>query len=225
MNYYLHNMGYDKPINFREIVLWQYHRNCVWLRDTNFDKLSLTSYKLWLPDLECYENELQAEKCRLQKYKSELDSLTDARIQELYAEEISKIECLHQCNNSYHVDEIAKIKRCTDEYNKSLQKWLAIPNTPKYLTDALVDIYETAIEDMAEHERDEVEAVKNMHSKTIPNYEDFKKQIINHYKGMVEFSKNQVLSKTNTVKIVKQNISDIKQLFAWLDSIEKENNK
>jgi hypothetical protein len=225
MNYLLHNLGYDKPVNFREIVLRQYHSNCVWLRDTYFHQLSMTSYKPWLPDLEYYENSLRAEKRRLQEHKRQLAGLTEEKLQKMYEQEVNTIESLRKCKNTYHVDEIAKIKRCTDEYNKHLQKWLSLPNTPKYLNSALIDIYETAIKDMAEHDKSEDEAMKRIRSRSIPTYEDFKNNTISRIKNEIDFCKEQVASKTRAVKMVKDKIADVKQIFAWLDEVEKEENK
>lgn len=223
MNYLLHNLGYDKPVNFREIVLRQYHQHCPWLRDTYFDRLDLYDYEKWLPDLEYYKKELQEAKSRLKKYQYEMVNFTEEKLQEMYALEVHKVKMLNQCHSSYHMDMVNEIKRCTDEYNKPLQRWLALPNAPKYLTDELIDIYATAINDMEEHLRDEIKAVERMHNEVVPDYKDFKRQTKDNILDMIKFCENQVSDRKRLIKLVKEEVAEVKQIFAWLDSIEEDN--
>lgn len=223
MNYYLHNMGYDKPINFREIVLRTYKNHCIWLRDTYFDRLDLYNYEKWLPDIQYEYNCLKNEQMHLAKNQEELDSLTDEKLQEMYAEKVSSIEVLHNCNHSYHMDLAEEIKRCTDEYDKQLRKWLEIPNTPQWLTADLIDIYDTAIKDLQGHNDADNKSVERMHNEPIPTFEEFKTEIIDQLEYSITFQKAQIESRKRSIKIVEQEISDVKQLFAWLNEIEKEN--
>ena len=222
MNYLLHNMGYDKPINFREIVLRVYKDRCMWLRDTYFDRLNPYFYEQWLPNIKYQYESLERDQECLKKAQNELCSLTDEKLQEMYAKEVSKIETLHNCHHSYHMDEVVKISRCTDQFYDSLEKWLAIPNTPPWLTKGLFDIYDTAISDLREHKEAEYKAVEQMHNTPIPTFEDFKSETINRIKSNIEFYKKQINDQKKNIKIVEQQIAEVKQLFAWLDEIEEE---
>ncbi len=222
MNYLLHNLGYDKPVNFREIVLRTYHKRCVWLRDICFDRLDLYNYEKWLPDIQYYYNLLLDKESHLEKSQNELASLTDDKLQEMYLKKVSDIQVLHNCHHSYHMDLAVDIKRCTDEYDKYLRKWLDIPNTPKWLTADLIDIYDCAMRDLEEHNDEDKKTVERMHKEVIPTFEDFKTKIINHLESSIEFQKDQIKSLKKTIKIVKQEIADVKQIFAWLDEVESE---
>lgn len=223
MNYLLHNLGYDKPVNFREIVLRQYHSHCGWLRDTYFDRLDLYNYEKWLPNIQYEYDQLKREQQLLDRDKNELSSLTDEKLQEMYAEEVSKIETLHNCNHSYHMDLAVDIKRCTDEYYKSLKKWFDIAMAPKWLNEELLDIYSTAMKDLEEHHTEDIKAIERMHRESIPTFEDFKTETIERLEYNVKFQKGRIDSRKRAIKIVEQEIADVKQLFAWLDEIEKEN--
>jgi hypothetical protein len=222
MNYLLHNLGYDKPVNFREIVLRQYHGHCIWLRDKYFDRLDLYNYEAWLPNIQYEYSALQSEQKLLEKVQNELASLTEEKLQEMYSKEVSKIETLHNCHHSYHVDVAADISRCTDEYYKSLQKWLNIPSTPNWLTNELVDIYDTAMKDLDEHNEDDRKSVDRMHNTPVPTYEEFKSETIAQLEYNVKFQKDRIDSRKRNIKIVEQHIEEIKSLFAWLDEIEQE---
>ena len=222
MNYLLHNLGYDKPVNFREIVLRTYHNHCIWLRDTYFNRLDLYNYEKWLPNIQYEHDELKREQEWLKKYQDELLSLTDEKLQEMYSKKVSDIEVLHNCHHSYHFDSAATIKHCTDEYDKYLQKWLDIPNTPRWLTADLIDIYDCAMRDLKEHECEDGKSVERMHNEPIPTFEDFKAETIERLKYNINFQKARITSRKNSIKIVEQQIADVKQLFAWLDEIEKE---
>lgn len=223
MNYLLHNLGYDKPVNFREIVLRTYKSHCMWLRDTYLDRLDLYNYESWLPNIQYFYDELERERERLKKYQNELLLLTDEKLQEMYEKKVSDIEVLHNCNHSYHMDLADDIKRCTDEYDKYLRKWLEIPNTPKWLTADLIDIYDTATRDLNGHLNDDIESVKSMHNEPIPTFENFKAETINRLEYNINFQKDRIASQKRNIKIVEKDIADIKQLFAWLDEIEEEN--
>ena len=223
MNYYLHNMGYDKPINFREIVLRTYKSHCMWLRDTYFDRLDLYNYESWLPNIQYYYDELKREQECLKKYQNELLLLTDEKLQEMYEKKVESIQVLHNCDHSYHMDLADDIKRCTDEYDKYLRKWLEIPNTPKWLTADLIDIYDTATRDLNEHLNDDIKSVKRMHNELIPTFEDFKAETVNRLEYNITFQKDRIAAQKKNIKIVEKDMADVKQLFAWLDEMEKEN--
>lgn len=225
MNYLLHNLGYDKPINFREIVLRTYHHNCIWLRDTYFDRLDLYNYEKWLPNIQYEYNELEREQQLLKRDQDKLSSLTDEKLQEMYSEKVDSIKVLHNCDHSYHIDIAAQIKSCTDEYDKHLRKWLEIPNTPKWLTAELIDIYDCAMKDLQEHNNEETKSVERMHNEPIPTFEEFKAETLDHLQYNITFQKSRIESRKRSIKIVEQQIADVKQLFAWLDEIEEENTK
>ncbi len=222
MNYYLHNVGYDKPINFREIVLRAYKDHCMWLRDTYFDRLDPYNYEAWLPNIQYEYNELERERECLKKYQNELLLLTDKKLQEMYAEKVESIKVLHNCHHSYHMDIADDIKRCTDEYDKYLRRWLEIPNTPKWLTAGLIDIYDCAIRDLNQHLSEDIESVKRMHNEPIPTFEDFKAETIGRLEYNIKFQKDRIDSRKRNIKIVEKDIADVKQLFAWLDAMEHE---
>lgn len=223
MNYYLHNMGYDKPVNFREIVLRTYKNHCMWLRDTYFDRLDLYNYEAWLPNIQYYYDELKRERACLKKYQNELLLLTDEKLQEMYAEKVESIEVLHNCNHSYHMDLAVDISRCADEYDKYLRKWLEIPNTPKWLTADLIDIYDTAMRDLREHNDEDIKSVERMHNEPIPTFENFKAETISRLEYNINFQKDRIESQKRNIKIVEKDMADVKQLFAWLDEIDREN--
>ena len=166
---------------------------------------------------------LRDEKTRLKKYQDELVGLTEEKLQEMYAKEVDKVKVLNNCNRSYHADVAEQIKQCTAEYNKYLQKWLSVSDAPKHFNDVLIDIYTTAINDMEEHLSDEAKAVERMHNEAFPTYKDFKRQTKDNILDMIKFCENQVESKKRSIKLVKKDIAEVKQLFAWLDAIEKEN--
>jgi hypothetical protein len=216
-------MGYDKPINFREIVLRTYKNRCMWLRDTYFDRLDQYNYESWLPNIQYYYDALERERECLKKYQNELLLLTDETLQEMYAEKVESIKVLHNCNHSYHMDLAADISRCTDEYDKYLRKWLEIPNTPKWLTADLVDIYDCAMRDLREHNEEDIKSVERMHKEPIPTFENFKAETIARLEYNINFQKDRIESRKRNIKIVEKDMADVKQLFAWLDEIEKEN--
>ena len=224
MNYLLHNLGYDKPVNFRYIVLSTYKNHCIWLRDTYMDRLDLYNYEAWLPNIKYEYNALKREQECFDRDQAKLISLTDEKLQEMYAKKVADIKVLHNCNHSYHMDSAAEIKRCTDAYDKSLRKWLEIPNTPKWLTADLIDIYDTAIKDLQEHNDEDVKSVERMHNEPIPTFEEFKNETIDHLIYNIKFQKAQIESRKRSIEIVEQQIADVKQLFAWLDEIENEEN-
>lgn len=224
MNYLLHNMGYDKPINFREIVLRMYHKNCIWLRDTNFSRLDLYNYEEWLPDIQYEYRQLNAAQERVTKTQNELASLTDDKLQAMYELEVEKIKSLHRCEHSYHVDMAESANKCAYAYNKHLKKWLDLPDTPKWLTNELVDIYDTAMRDVREHQEEDSKAVERMHDTPTPTFEQFKIDTIERIKSHIEFNKDRVKDAKKAIKIIQKEIEDVKQIFAWLDEIEQEEN-
>ena len=224
MNYLLHNLGYDKPVNFRYIVLTTYKNHCMWLRDSYIDRLGLYDYTKWIPDIEYEKRMFKMEKEQYKKTKEELASLTDEKLQKLYEQEVDKVKSLNECNNSYHSDIVADIKSCIGAYSESLQKWIETSNAPLWLNTELVDIYDTAVKDMEEHERENIKSIERMHNEPIPTFEDFKRRIVERLEWSVERNKDQVAARRRCIKIVERQIEEVKQLFAWLDTIEKKEN-
>ncbi len=222
MNYYLHNVGYDKPIDFRRMVLQAYKYHCAWLRDDYIDRLGLYDYTKWLPNIGYEQSNLKFAKKAYKKVKLELTALTKEKLQDMYAEELKKYEVLRNSQNSYHADIAAKIKRCAAEYRTHLDKWLTIPNTPNWLTGDLIDIYDTAIIDMNEHEADNIKAIENMHSKTPPTFEEFANQEFMRIESNISFYSERIKSAKRAIKENEKRCEEVKQLFAWLDSIEQE---
>lgn len=226
MNYLLHNLGYDNPIDFRRIVLQAYKYRCAWLRDDQIDRLGLYDYTRWLPKV-CYEqSNLEFAKKAYKKAKLELTALTNLRLKALYEEELKKYEVMHNSQNSYYADLAAKAKRSAEEYRTYLDKWLAIPDTPNWLTGDLIDIYDTAIKDIKDIETDNIKAVERMHNQKPPTFEEFKERELMRLESNISFYANKIKSAKRAIKLIEQECEETKQIFAWLDSIEqKETNK
>lgn len=220
MNYYLHNVGYDNPIDFRRIVLQTYKARCVWLRDDRIDRLGLYDCTKWMPNISYEKSNLEYAKKSYKKVKLELAALTDEKLQKLYVEELCKYEVLHNSINSYYADMAAKAKHCAEEYRTYLDKWLAIPDTPNWLTGDLIDIYNTAIEDAKENETNNIEAVKRMHSQTPPTFEEFADQELKRLENSISFHADRIKSAKHAIKEIKRRQEEVKQLFAWLDQID-----
>jgi hypothetical protein len=123
------------------------------------------------------------------------------------------------------MDLAVDISRCTDEYDKYLRKWLEIPNTPKWLTADLIDIYDTAMKDLREHNDEDIKSVKRMHNEPIPTFENFKAETIARLEYNINFQKDRIESQKKNIKIVEKDMADVKQLFAWLDEIDLEENE
>lgn len=225
MNYLLHNYGYDNPINFRRIVLEAYKSRCMWLRDDYIDHLSLYDYTKWLPSTSYEESNLKFAKERYKKAKLELAALTNLRLKTLYEEELKKYEVMHNGTNSYHADMAAKARRSAAEYRTHLDKWLAIPGTPNWLTGDLIDIYDTAIKDAKENEADNRKAVERMHTKTPPTFEEFADQEFKRLENSISFHADRIKSAKRAIKEIEKRREEVKQLFAWLDQIEQEETK
>ena len=212
MNYYLHNVGYDKPINFRRIVLEAYKSRCMWLRDDYLDHLGLYDYTKWLPDMSYEESNLKLSKERYKECKLELAALSKVKLQEMYEEELKKYEVMHNSDNSYHADFAAKARRSAEEYRTHLDKWLAIPDTPNWLAGDLIDIYDTAIKD--------AEDVERMHSKTPPTFKKFADKELKRLKKSISFHAYRIKSAKRTIKEIEKRREEVKQIFAWLDQID-----
>lgn len=225
MNYYLHNLGYDKPINFRRIVLEAYKSRCMWLRDDYIDHLGLYDYTKWIPDMSYEQLNLERAKESYKKAKLELAALTNIRLKVLYEEEIKKYEVLHNSTNSYYADFAAKARRSAAEYRTHLDKWLAIPDTPNWLNGHLIDIYDTAIKDAEENEADNLKAVERMHSKTPPTFEEFADQELKRLKNSISFSADRITSAKRAINEIEKRREEVKQIFAWLDKIEQEESR
>ena len=222
MNYYLHNHGYDNPIDFRRIVLQAYKNHCMWLRDDYLDHLGLYDYTKWLPDTRYEQSNLKHAKESYKKYKLELAALTNLRLKTLYEEELEKYEVLHNSQNSYYADQAAKAKRSATEYRVHLDKWLAIPGTPNWLAGDLIDIYDTAMKDAKENESKNVKAVEHMHSKTPPTFEEFADQELMRLESNISFYADRIKSAKRAIKETEKRQEEVKQIFAWLDQIEKD---
>lgn len=95
MNYLLHNLGYDNPIDFRRIVLYTYKGRCMWLRDTRLDSLGLYDYTKWLPDIKYEQSNLERAKKSYKEAKIALAALTEERLRTYFEEELCKYEVLH----------------------------------------------------------------------------------------------------------------------------------
>lgn len=223
MNYLLHNLGYDNPINFRYIVLSTYKNYCAWLRDDYLDRLGLYDYTKWLPNTSYEQSNLDRAKESYKKAKLELSTLTKVKLQNLYSEELRKYEVLHNSTDSHYTNMATKAKRCASEYRTHLDKWLAIPGTPKWLADDLIDIYSTAIKDANENETKNVKAVERMHSKTPPTFEEFADQELMRIESNISFCADRIKSAKRAIKESEKRREEVKQIFAWLDQIEKEN--
>ena len=222
MNYYLHNVGYDNPINFRRIVLEAYKSRCVWLRDDYIDHLGLYDYAKWLPNTNYEESNLKFSQEAYKKAKLELAALNKIKLQEMYEEELEKYEVMHNSTNSYYADCAAKARRSAAEYRTHLDKWLTIPGTPNWLAGDLIDIYDTAIKDAEDNEADNIKAVERMHSKTPPTFEEFADQEFKRLENSISFHADRIKSAKRAIKEIEKRCEEVKQIFAWLDQIEKE---
>lgn len=224
MNYYLHNIGYDSPINFRRIVLEAYKSHCMWLRDEYLDHLGLYDCTKWLPNTNYEESNLKFSQERYKEAKLELAAINKEKLQSMYEEELKKYEVMNNSTNSYHADMAAKARRSAEEYRTHLDKWLAIPDTPNWLAGDLIDIYDTAIKDAKEHEADNIQAVERMHSKTPPTFEEFTDQELKRLENSISFHADRIKSAKRAIKEIEKRREEVKQIFAWLDEIEQEGN-
>ena len=222
MNYLLHNLGYDEPINFRRIVLQTYKNHCVWLRDDYIDHLGLYDRTKWLPSTNYEESNLKFSQEAYKKASLELAALTKLKLKELYEEELKKYEVLHNSDNSYYADFAAKARRSAAEYRAHLEKWLAIPDTPNWLAGDLIEIYDTAIKDAKDNEADNAKAVERMHSKTPPTFEEFSDQEFKRLENSISFHADRIKSAKRAIKEIEKRREEVKQIFAWLDQIEQE---
>jgi hypothetical protein len=220
MNYYLHNVGYDKPIDFRRMVLQAYKNRCVWLRDFQIDRLGLYDYAKWLPNPAYEQSNLDNAKKAYKKIKTELASISKEKLQKLYAEELCKYEVLHNSENSYYAEMASKAKHCAEKYHVYLNKWLEIPDTPNWLNEELIDIYDTAIKDAKENEVENAKAVKRMHSKVPPTFEEFSEQELQRIESNISFYADKIKSTKRAIKENEKQCEEVKQIFAWLDQID-----
>lgn len=222
MNYYLHNNGYDNPINFRRIVLEAYKNHCMWLRDDYLDRLGLYDCAKWLPDTRYEESNLKHSQEAYKKAKLELAAISKAKLQEMYEEELEKYEVMHNCQNSYYSDSASKARRSAAEYRTHLDRWLAIPDTPNWLAGDLIDIYDTAIKDAEDNEAGNAKAVERMHNQTPPTFEEFVDQEYKRLENSIAFHADRIKSAKRAIKEIEKRREEVKQIFAWLDAMEKE---
>lgn len=225
MNYLLHNLGYDKPVDFRYIVLSAYKSRCMWLRDDYIDHLGLYDYTKWLPDMSYEQSNLKNAKESYKKAKLELAALASIKLKALYEEELKKYEVMCNRTNSCYADFAAKARRSAAEYRTHLDKWLAIPDTPNWLTGDLIDIYDTAIKDAKENEASNRKVVERMHSKTPPTFEEFTDQELMRLESNISFYADRIKSAKRAIKEIEKRREEVKQIFSWLDEIEQEETK
>ena len=222
MNYLLHNIGYDNPINFRRIVLEAYKSRCMWLRDDYIDHLGFYDYAKWLPSIGYEESNLKFSQEAYKKAKLELAALNKTKLQEMYEEELEKYEVMHNCQNSYYADFAAKARRSAAEYRTHLDKWLAIPDTPNWLAGDLIEIYDTAIKDAEDNDADNLKAIERMRIKTPPTFEEFANQELKRLENSISFHADRIKSAKRAIKEIEKRCEEVKQIFAWLDEIERE---
>ena len=224
MNYLLHNLGYDNPVNFRYIVLSTYKSRCMWLRDNYLDNLGLYDYTKWLPDASYEQSNLKFAQKSYKKAKLKLSSLTEKELRSAYDEELQRYEVLHNSEHSYHSDIAKKIKHCVREYKTHLNAWLSIPDTPNWLAGDLIDIYDTAVRDMEEHEAEDIKSVERMHAQTPPSFEEFRETELKHLESIISLYADRIKSAKRALKDIEREREEVKQIFAWLDQIEQKGN-
>ena len=117
-NYLLHNLGYDKPINFRYIVLDTLKRYgiCQHIRDYSTGQLGLTDVNKWLEYTGYYEDKINRSKEQLKEYKATLKQIADgdeSYVQKEYERLLSNAKSYRSSQHSWNIDEANKIDKCT----------------------------------------------------------------------------------------------------------------
>jgi hypothetical protein len=197
----------------------------MWLRDYYLDSLGLYDYTKWLPDASYEKSSLKFAQQSYKEAKLKLASLTEEQLRAAYDEELCKYEVLHNSKSSYHSDIAKKIKRCVEEYKTHLNAWFAISDTPNWLTGDLIEIYDTAVRDMENHEADDIKAVECMHAQTPPTFEEFRENELKRLESTISLSADRIKSAKRAIKDVERKCEEVKQIFAWLDQIEQEESK
>lgn len=227
-NYLLHNLGYDKPINFRYIVLDTLKRYgiCQHLRDYSTDYCGLTDVNKWLESTDYYEDKIKRSKEKLKEYKATLKQIADGDescIQKDYERLLSNARSYRSSQHSWNIDEANTIDECAKEYFKYLSQF----NLPvsgelgKNLNNSLWEVYNTAILDRDEHLEEDKKLVERMHQAKDPVYEDVKVEVIDRLKGYVKWQENEIKSAKECIKRIKENNEIIKDIFYELDLVEK----
>ena len=227
-NYLLHNLGYDKPINFRYIVLDTLKRYgiCQHVRDYSTGQLGLTDVNKWLESTEYYENKIKRSKEMLKEYKATLKQIEagdESYIQAEYEKLLSNAKSLRSSEHSYHIDYANKISKCAEEYYKYLSQF-HLPvygELGKNLRSSLCEIYNTAILDRDECLENDKKSVEQMHQAKDPIYEDVKVEVIDRLKGYIEWQEREIKGAKECIKRIKENNEIIKDIFHELDLVEK----
>lgn len=200
MDYCLHNyFNYDiNNYDFRRVVLYalRNHICCLHLRDKSFSELSLYDVNSWLADTTRDSEDIAATKVQLEQAIANKNAVTEETLQAAYQQEVSKVESLRQCKNSYHNDTVKKISKCAKVYRHDLDLFLEQDDEAYSLLtveDLLEDIYSTAIKDANYHSQENLDAVVKMHQTPLISYEEFcinyKKQLddfIDLYRGKIK---------------------------------------
>ena len=227
-NYLLHNLGYDKPINFRYIVLDTLKRYgiCQHIRDYSTNQLGLTDVNKWLETTDYHEDKIQKSKERLKEYKTILKNIEDgdeSYIQAEYEKLLSNAKSLRSSKHSYHIDQANKISKCAEEYYQYLSQW-KMPSggeLGKNVTNVLWDIYHTAIYDRDEHLEEDKKSVEIMRRVKDPIYEDVKAEVIDRLKNYVKWQEDEINSAKECIKRIEKNNEIIKDIFYELDLVDK----
>lgn len=227
-NYLLHNLGYDKPIDFRYIVLDTLKRYgiCQHIRDYSTSQLSLTDVNKWLESTDYYEDKIKRSKENLKEYKAQLKQIEngdETYIQAEYEKLLSNAKTLRSSEHSYYIDQANKISKCAEEYYKYLSQW-KMPcggELGKNLTNALWDIYHTAIYDRDECLEDDKKSIESMHQTKDPIYEDVRAEVIDRLKGYIRWQEDEIKSAKECIKRIEKNNEIIKDIFYELDLVDK----
>lgn len=227
-NYLLHNLGYDKPINFRYIVLDTLKRYgiCQHMRDYSTDHYGLTDVSKWLESTDYYEDKIKRSKEQLKEYKTtlkQIDGGDESYIQKEYERLLSNAKSYRCSQHSWNIDEANTIDECAKEYFKYLSQF----NLPvggqlgKNLNNSLWEIYNTAIHDRDEHLEEDKKSVEQMHQAKDPIYEDVKVEVMDRLKSSVKWQEDEIKSAKECIKRIKENNEIIKNIFHELDLVEK----
>ncbi len=227
-NYLLHNIGYDKPIDFRYIVLstMKSYGVCIHLRDYSITQLDLYDVNTWLRKTNYCEQELKRHKELLKTCHSELKKIKDgdeSQIKKEYERQVGNALSLQNCDNSWHIDEAKRIEKCTDEYYKYLSLW-EMPtndNFSKELKETLYSIYETAVEDKEAHLVANKKSVESMRNSIVPNYETVKEEVIKRLENDIQWHKKGIDEAKKSIEYILDCNKKIQEVFSWIEIVEK----
>lgn len=88
------------------------------------------------------------------------------------------------------------------------------------MTGDLIEIYDTAIKDMKEHEADNAKAIERMHNQTPPTFEEFREHEFKRLESSISFYAERIKSAKRAIKLIEKEREEVKQIFAWLDQID-----